>query len=205
MRSILAHLGDCGIHVPHSPLCRGMGCVSKGRYLPHLTSSMLPDLAEPCRGQFTTPLRVYATATTLLNRTASLGGITTWPVCLKLPSHYSKYQEVVGAEQRFMTQPPTPLQSYLPGSHDIMYLLTCKLAVSRFATARVGSPNRPDFAGHKNRGGAPESLLRFCLGTSVRHRPQFRTARNLRRWPTPVRRQFDSGGRAKSGKTAPSK
>ena len=78
---------------------------------------MLPDLAEPCRGQFTTPLRVCATETTLLN-----------------------------------TEP----QSYLPGSHDIMYLLTSKLAVSRFATARVGSPNRPDFAGHKNRGGARE-------------------------------------------------
>ena len=82
---------------------------------------MLPDLAEPCRGQFTTPLRVCATETTLLN-----------------------------------TEP----QSYLPGSHDIMYLLTCELAVSRFATARVGSPNRPDFAGHKNRGGARRS--HFC-------------------------------------------
>ena len=94
------------------------------------------------------------------HRTASLCAITTWPVCLKLPSHYSKYQEVVVRAQRFMTQPPTPLQSYLPGSHDIMYLLTCELAVSRFATARVGSPNRPDFAGHKNRGGARRS--HFC-------------------------------------------
>ena len=45
----------------------GRHCLKKGRYLPHLTSSMLPDLAEPCRGRFTTPLRVYATATTLLN------------------------------------------------------------------------------------------------------------------------------------------
>ncbi len=121
------------------------------------------------------------------HRTASLGEITTWPVCLKLPSHYSKYQEVVGAwAQRFMTQPPTPLQSYLPGSHDIMYLLTCELAVSRFATARVGSPNRPDFAGHKNRGGARRS--HFC-GSAQALRSDidrsFQPRANLRRWPTP--------------------
>ena len=55
--------GRCIGRLPSPP----PDCVSKGRYLPHLTSSMLPDLAEPCRGQFTTPLRVYATATTLLN------------------------------------------------------------------------------------------------------------------------------------------
>ena len=85
-----------------------------------------------------------------------------------------------------MTQPPTPLQSYLPGSHDIMYLLTCKHAVSRFATARVGSPNRPDFAGHKNRGGARWS--HFC-GSAQALRSDidrsFQPRANLRRWPTP--------------------
>ena len=33
-----------------------------------------------------------------------------------------------------------------------MYLLTCKPAVSHFCDRPIGSPNRPDLAGHKNRG-----------------------------------------------------
>jgi hypothetical protein len=64
----------------------------------------------------------------------------------------------VGAEVFDTT--PDPATELPACSHDIMCLLTCKLAVSRFATARVGSPNRPDFAGHKNRGGARRS--HFC-------------------------------------------
>jgi len=98
----------------------------------------------------------------------------------------SKYQEVVVGAEVYDTIPDPATE--LPGcSHGIRYLLTCKHAVGRFATVRVGWPNGPDFAGHKNRGGAVEPILRFCLGTSVRHRPQFRTARNLRRWPEAAR------------------
>ncbi len=84
-----------------------------------------------------------------------------------------------------MTQPPTPLQSYLPGSHDIMYLLTCELAVSRFATIPSVPQIGQTLADIRTAVAHAVSLLRFCLGTSVRHRPQFPTARNLHRWPTP--------------------
>ncbi len=70
-------------------------------------------------------------------------------------------------------------------SHDIMYLLTSKLAVSRFATARVGSSNRPDFAGHKNRGGARRS--HFCGSAQALRSDIDRNSvpRNCTRWPTP--------------------
>ena len=61
---------------------------------------------------------------------------------------------------------PDPATELPACSHDIRYLLTCKHAVGRFATARVGSPNRPDFAGHKNRGG--ERRSHFCGSACAR-------------------------------------
>ena len=75
-----------------------------------------------------------------------------------LPCHKSKCHQLVGAE--VFDTAPDPAAELSTCSHVIMYLLTCKLAVSRLATAPVGSPNRPDFAGHMNRGGARRS--HFC-------------------------------------------
>ena len=85
-----------------------------------------------------------------------------------------------------MTQPPTPLQSCLPGSHDIMYLLTCELAVSRFATRgsvpQIGQ-TLPDIRTAVPHAGVTPAVLLGHFGPTPN---AFRTARNLHQVPTPL-------------------
>ncbi len=84
-----------------------------------------------------------------------------------------------------MTQPPTPLQSYLPGSHDIMYLLTCELAVSRFATIPSVPQIGQTLADIRT---AVAHGYHFC-GSAWALRSDidrsFQPRANLHRWPTP--------------------